>query len=258
MKKQLLSFLLTLPLAVNAQFSESFDSGIPSTWTVINGGDSGTWETYAGFDTTFNSPNSGAQFVGLKYGSTPHDDYLITPSFTVVAGLSDKLLLYGRNRGAGLAEVFDIKVSTTTPTAEAFTANIATDVKPPTTWTRYAYDLSAYEGQTIYIAFYSKTDDVWFLGLDDISVTNAASLSALDTVNKKFSYYPNPVKDFLTINYEGKLTSVSIYNFAGQLVKSINAKSINSKIDLSKLPTGNYILRVEENGQFKSFKIIKE
>ncbi|WP_379969723.1 choice-of-anchor J domain-containing protein [Epilithonimonas sp. UC225_85] len=257
MKKQLLSFIFALPFFVNAQFSESFDTGIPATWTVINGGDAAnTWTTYA-TNLSIN-PHSGARYAGLIYGSTAHSDYLITPQFTVTTGVSDRLVLWGINRGASLAETFDIKISTTTPTASAFTTTIATAVKPATTWTKYVYDLSAYAGQTIYVGFYSSTTDIWFLGLDDIAVTNAASLSVIDSKSNKLNIYPNPVKDILNIKSEAKTNTVNILSFTGQVIKTVKLENGENKVDLSSLPKGNYIVRIEEEGQFKTFKIIKD
>ena len=35
--------LLCYSSSINAQYTESFENGIPANWTVINGGDASTW-----------------------------------------------------------------------------------------------------------------------------------------------------------------------------------------------------------------------
>ena len=53
----------------------------------------------------------------------------------------------------------------------------------------------------------------------------------------KFSFYPNPVSDYLTINSEGNKTSIC--DLSGKELLSSNAE----KIDVSALPKGVYILK---------------
>lgn len=247
-----------LPITFSAQYSQSFDSAtMPSDWTVINGGDPGTWKTWTGYDSTFNSSHSGTHFLGLEYGSTAHSDYAISPAITITAGVSDKLTFWARNRGAGLVEQFDVKVSTTTPTEAAFTTNIVSALKPPTSWTQYTYDLTAYIGQTIYIAFYSNTTDVWFVGIDDFQVFGT-NLKVSEANIKTASVYPNPIKDILNIDSKTKITEISIYDLSGKLYKRENFNTENTKVNVKDLPPGNYLLKIKEGVAEKSYKIIKE
>lgn len=255
---QLAILLWLLPTALYAQYSQSFDSAtMPSDWTVINGGDPGTWKTWTGYDTTFNTSHSGSHFLGLEYGSTAHSDYVISPAIVVTAGVSDKLTFWSRNRGAGLAEVFDVKISTTTPTIAGLTNTLVAALKPPTLWTQYTYDLTPYIGQTIYIGFYSATTDIWFIGIDDFQVFGN-SLKVSEAIIKTASVYPNPVKDVLNIENKTKITEISIYDFSGKLHQNEKVNTENAKIDVKDLPSGNYILKIKDGQTETSYKIIKE
>lgn len=72
-----------------------------------------------------------------------------------------------------------------------------------------------------------------------------------------FNYFPNPVQDILYLNTHRKITSVEIFNAAGQTV--LHPKMIQGQVDVSKLPSGTYLFRVLlENNQIESFKIIKK
>lgn len=86
-----------------------------------------------------------------------------------------------------------------------------------------------------------------------------ASLGTDDLVKSDFNFYPNPVKNTLTINAENNITSVAIYNMAGQIVQNQKLNSSNSTFNLSNLSTGIYLVKaVLENGQIETFKIVKK
>lgn len=156
-----------------AQFSENFDSdlSLPIGWSVINGGDDNTW--------AINTPGIGTAHSGTNVAridfdlSIAHDDYLITPQFTITAGVSNHLNLWAKSRSTLYQETFDILLSTTGTNASDFTEEIASAVAPGSAWQEFSYALSAYEGQTVYVAFKSTTLDEWELYLDDVVVGTA-------------------------------------------------------------------------------------
>ncbi|WP_083988551.1 T9SS-dependent choice-of-anchor J family protein [Chryseobacterium arthrosphaerae] len=258
---QFLMMALLMPLSMSAQYLQSFDSDtVPADWTIINGGDSGTWETWTTYSaSTTILPHSGSHYLGLKYGSSAHDDYAVSPAIVVTAGVSDKLTFWSKNGGSSLAEVIDIKISTTTPTAAAFTNTLAAAVKPPTVWTQYTYDLTPYVGQTIYIAFYSSTTDIWFIGIDDFEISGS-NLSVSDVNKDKHtaSVYPNPVQDVLHIKNKNKISEISIHDLIGKLLRKENMNSENGTVNVSGLSPGNYLLQVKDREAVRSYKIIKK
>ena len=258
---QLLAGLCFFPLSISAQYIQSFDSAtVPADWTIINGGDSGTWQTWTTYDASSTiNPHSGSHYLALEYGSTAHDDYAVSPAIVVTAGVSDKLTFWSKNGGSGLAEKIDVKISTTTPTAAAFTNTLAANVKPPTTWQEYTYDLTPFVGQTIYIAFYSNTTDIWFIGIDDFVISgNNLSVSDVNKDKRNASIYPNPVEDILNIKNKSQISEISIYDLTGKLLRKENMNSENGTVNVSELSPGNYLLKVKDREAVKSYKIIKK
>ncbi|KUJ62479.1 internalin [Flavobacteriaceae bacterium CRH] len=78
--------------------------------------------------------------------------------------------------------------------------------------------------------------------------------------SKYFSLYPNPAKDVLNISLKNdiEIESMSIYDILGRLVIAVpNAKNISS-IDVSKLRTGNYLLKIKTDNGSSVAKFIKE
>ena len=74
-----------------------------------------------------------------------------------------------------------------------------------------------------------------------------------------FSLYPNPVNEELNIiaKQNIEIQSLTIYDILGQAVIAVpNAKSV-SKIDVSKLSSGNYFVKVKSDKGISSMKFIK-
>lgn len=102
----------------------------------------------------------------------------------------------------------------------------------------------------------------------DVPNTNFDSFMTVDATctqlginevnNKKVSFYPNPVKDILTVTSKQKIETVHVYNVAGQKM-NISSKLNNNQIDMSKLAPGVYIIStITADGQNESFKVIKK
>jgi hypothetical protein len=74
-----------------------------------------------------------------------------------------------------------------------------------------------------------------------------------------FSVYPNPVNDILNINKKGSIEvqSIAVLDILGQLVIAVpNAQTI-SKVDVSKLVTGMYFLKMNTDKGTSNMKFIK-
>lgn len=185
MKKSLLVlvFLLTFITTATAQFIQNFDAATttPAGWGIINGGDVKTWN--------FGAPGNGNAYNGtnvakITYTSTAaHDDYLVTPLITVVAGVNDQLSFRVCNGLSTYVEHFDVKIATSAPTnAASFTTTLMADTAAPDTWTKISLDLTPYIGQSIYIGFHATSMDMYELYLDNIvseSITTCLISTAL-------------------------------------------------------------------------------
>jgi hypothetical protein len=73
-----------------------------------------------------------------------------------------------------------------------------------------------------------------------------------------FSYYPNPVKNVLTLTYSSDITSVAVYNLLGQQVMNQKINAAEAKVDMSALADGPYVINVIAGDAVKSVKVIKK
>ena len=88
----------------------------------------------------------------------------------------------------------------------------------------------------------TATPDVG-LGIDD-----------LDLLNGKFSYYPNPVDDYLYIDIDEQFKA-RLYSINGTLLMDAKSKKT---IDVSNFSSGTYILQIQVEDKIYSAKILKK
>lgn len=74
-----------------------------------------------------------------------------------------------------------------------------------------------------------------------------------------FTMAPNPASNFVTINEGNKLDLITIYNKIGQKVKEVHKNELfNNTLDISNLPKGLYLFKLDFRNQSKTYKLIKE
>ncbi len=89
-------------------------------------------------------------------------------------------------------------------------------------------------------------------GIDDseVFVAPVEVLLVLDAAAVKqdqLQLYPNPVSDFLNLNFDdtGKVMSVSLFSFDGKQMRKFVPDMGQSVMNLSSLPKGTYVLKIE-------------
>ena len=133
----------------------------------------------------------------------------------------------------------------------------------------HSVDLSAYSGETVYIAFLHDSDDDERIQIDDILLTKAADPSSIGDVlkeNYRMECYPNPTHEFINLNFtlrSKKEVDYAIFSTQGKLVYENSLGYLASgryieKINLANLPSGNYTIQLQLDGELVSQKIIKK
>ena len=155
---------------VSGYVFESFEGAFPPAgWSLltVDGGTGWAQNTvgslWPGWNTMTQTvpPGGGNKAVYATYGSVSAYDYqlLISPSFTVSAGDS---LKYWISRFGGYQDSVFVKISTTGTSVQDFDVTLlAVDSIDllEATWKQYKHDLTAYAGQTIFVAFIERIAD---------------------------------------------------------------------------------------------------
>ena len=177
-------------------FTEGFEGSL-NGWTVIdvNAGE-GTWlhssGNLGGYDYTTHA-HGGTGFAMcysfVDYvGSYDTDSYLVTPQkYDIVSGST--LTFWADNANDSYPESFSVCVSTAdTPSASSFTSVWSGSAKGGSSakanvrhmndrydnWRSHSVDLSAYAGQSVWIAFHDVNEDMYEVWIDDVALTAGA------------------------------------------------------------------------------------
>lgn len=251
-----------------SQFSENFDAAaaMPAGWTTFRGAD----DLGTGFDWTFvasprsySAPNAAFVRYEVVAPGSQAEDWLVTPLIDLTNYTGNSLTFYGGQQYTDpYGTTYEVKVSLASQTsiddftqvalyAEADFPSIgagvlgANDMK--------TVDLSAYDGQQIYIAFVMTQNDGDNWIIDNVGVTG--TLSNVEFASETASVSPNPTTGMVTIQLNEEIESVKVIGLLGNVLKTYT--NTNS-IDLSDLNSGNYFISiVSANGKVVTKKIVK-
>lgn len=92
-------------------------------------------------------------------------------------------------------------------------------------------------------------------------VCNTEFVATLSNQNFAFNdlnYYPNPVKNSLSISNASLIEEIEITSLLGQKILTKKINELQTELNLSELSNGVYFVKVRSEGQEKTVKIIKE
>ena len=89
-----------------------------------------------------------------------------------------------------------------------------------------------------------------------VKVTNNLAVNDINMV--KVQAYPNPVVDVLKVSTGANAKSIEVYDLSGKLVISQSAKATANEVNMSKLKTGSYVVKVNTENGAETVKVIKK
>ena len=90
----------------------------------------------------------------------------------------------------------------------------------------------------------STNSNIELMYIDNWFLTNDSTLSLNSLETFKFSIYPNPVNEIMTLE-NANCSEVEIYNLIGKKIKS--ATVVNNNINLGELNKGIYFIKAGDN-----------
>jgi len=241
-------------------FTHDFDSVADgfivdaSCWLTYNGG--GTAESWGIYTDTA----AGGYYWGMVYPATSNADWLISPAFKVVDNLTDGVSVEIWENSSTYPEAFDIQLWDVNLNQIIATLAVDPETSVAPQRTTLTFDLSNYEGQNLRFAIYnySAAPNGFYLWVDNFQLTSFSSLGANNPdQSTTFEYFPNPVKDELTIKAQQNIDSIEIFNILGQSVISLSPGALETKIDMQTLQTGAYFVKISINQNTETFRVLK-
>ncbi|OYT13155.1 MAG: hypothetical protein B6I19_06615 [Bacteroidetes bacterium 4572_114] len=127
-------------------------------------------------------------------------------------------------------------------------------LEAPVVWTEQTIDLSAYDGQLVYVAIQCVSEDAFVFMIDNLMITTVTGIEENEVNN--VSIYPNPATGFVNIESTDMLKSVSLINYTGQVVYQTPVNNNQIRINTNDLPTGVYFVRMETVNGISNQKLI--
>ncbi|WP_033961846.1 T9SS-dependent choice-of-anchor J family protein [Psychroserpens jangbogonensis] len=110
-------------------------------------------------------------------------------------------------------------------------------------------------GNTYYIQLWNNGSEE---GTMDITLSDASlSLSTFENENA-FTYFPNPVKNELSLRAQSNIQNVSVFNMLGQEVLRAAPNTLESNLDMNGLSQGAYFVQVTINNVTETVRILKQ
>lgn len=243
--------------ATDLPYSYGFETSDLDGWTVINAGTGNDWEVaQASAETP--DPSEGKNYMLYYFHENPANSYLFSRGLNLKAGENINLKFDYMGIDAWFPEKMEVLIGQN-PNVASMTQQLWIDEEI----INYPYETASvtFKVQTdgvYYIAFRAFSDpDQFYLSLDNIKISKE-SLGTQETNAIKLAYFPNPVKDVLTIRNDVNITTIKIYDLTGKQVITDKFDSKNVNIDVSSLPKGVYMVKIGGENSTKTIKIIKD
>ena len=152
-------------------FTEDFDNNPAGRWTRTSPNSDNTWYFSSGSRAHGGAGGyAGSDSFDEDYPLTPNN-YLISPSITLPDDISALTLSYYVSCDGYTGEHYTLYISTSGNSVSDFTEVLISETLSNTVYEERTVDLSAYAGQTIYLAWrHHECTDVMSLLLDTISI----------------------------------------------------------------------------------------
>jgi hypothetical protein len=202
-------------------------------------------------------PHGGVRFGACMATQPPpfNDDWMVSPQTALGTNSSITFWVKSYTDEYGL-EKYNVLVSTTDMNPASFTViSGPTPQQAPITWTEVSFDLSEYDGQTVYVAIQCVSQDAFVFMLDDVSIDfTVGTPEKPEAVD--FTIYPNPVNGQLNIMSDEEMTRVDIFNQLGQNVFSQTVKNNFYQVATDEYQSGVYYIRVTTTAGVTTQKVI--
>ena len=114
---------------------------------------------------------------------------------------------------------------------------------------------------TLDIVLQNNTVGSYFI-IDDISLsTSPLAVEEIEKESSTLHVYPNPALNTVQIHLDavnGKATTILLTDITGKTIRELNATSNNITVDISDLPSGNYIVAVKNDEMIQTKRLVKQ
>jgi len=253
-----LSFFSFCSIGQTTVYSEDFQNGLPTDFTVIDNDGLTPAPAVSNYTAAWielvDPTNTSDTMVGSTSFFSPvgqADRWLITPKI----GLSDYgNILYwdAKSQDPSYPDSYMVLASKTDNALTSFTDTLLYVNDELFEWNYREVNLSqaGLNNDSVHIAFVNRTNDGFQLYIDSISVVTNDPVGLQSPEVSWVSVSPNPATDFVHI--KGRFDCAELYTSSGVCIEKIT----NSTLDLTSRSKGVYMLRIFNEGHSQFERIV--
>lgn len=155
---------------------------------------------------------------------------------------------YARAKNANGSSPFSLSIDTLV---------LRTDTLASTEWQLYLAEFEVSDGDSIMLDFaYTGSRDAAGFAIDDILIApyqDPNAIADIETLDSHITLYPNPTTGIVYIATNGNLQRAELLSVTGQQLLSITG----NRLDISTLPAGIYLLRLQTTDGIAVRRIVK-
>ncbi len=201
-----------------------------------------------------NSKNNTWTSTDGSYGSNTYDSDGNLTYYSTTTGSYTSTASYTYNSSNQITKAVTTSYNSTTTTTYTWTGNDNTWSDTNGNYGAYNYD--SYGNLTDYTY---NTSSYLFMGVYEYDCTTVTEIEENKMPENSLLMYPNPAKDKIFItNVSNEKTSIEVYDCNGRIIKKVNNVPINNEqeIKLTELKSGIYLIKVYQDNQIKTGKVI--
>lgn len=288
-----LAMSLVIGFSANAQLTENFDSyplgpyfgGNWTTWSGASGAEniiiaddqasSGTQSGYIGGDGVQDAVLNFGNVTGtvwttqlkvyVDFGATGYFNFQdVTPIGAGSWGLQvhindqenwpdnpDQIVVVANDAAVAFAAPFTFEEWVTLTFVQDLTANTAIVKMNGEIIYEEAADLEGTLGGMDFFSVSANNS----MYIDDIVLVEG-ELGVSDMTGSTIAVYPTVVKDNVNISAKGNISNIAVFNTAGQQVLKSNPNAQSTQINMSALPSGVYIVKIQAGKETLTKKVV--
>ncbi|WP_162497570.1 T9SS type A sorting domain-containing protein [Aureibaculum marinum] len=272
-KLSFIYMLVCVGFMANAQLQhEDFNAAsIPEGWSTTNSASGHSWTFGYKNDLRGSGINNPASF---QSGGVVFNDYSSGYfNHNVLTLTSPSINLEEKNIVEAFVEVtynlrsfasdgvFKINVWDGTAWQNVLTTSENSGAKDSGEHTDAVFDVTEFINSDFKVQFVYDDENslTWGVGIDNYKLTGVEGSKVAGLENIGFKYYPNPVVDGeLTLQSSEEISSVNVYNSIGQRIMYKESLNLESKLNMSHLASGAYVVKVNIGDNVGVFKVIKQ
>ena len=238
-----------------------FNDGIIHMNTLDGDGDGHNWEIRQNWGNTENPFSVTSASVDITEMPLLPENYLVTPYKLDCEQVLFKACVQDVTHPN---EHLGVAVSTTVgddPNAFTIVWDVDMTAKEVGSWHEFNVDLRDYQGQDIYVAIvhYNCTNQ-FMVNVDDI-LLNRVYVNYED-VNEsafcKLNVFPNPTNELLSVESDVTVNHYEVYTITGAMVMSQPVDEKRFNVNVSELPAGTYLIKMNSEGMVQTQRFVKK